>query len=225
MQEQCSLFRAGYARLQAVGIRERNRDLVDAAIRDAARQQIRIVGGGALSVRAVAREVGMVSSAVYRYYPTREALLTALILESYASLAVALEEEPPGEGAQAWRTASRRLREWAVQRPHEFQLIYGTPIPDYTAPPDTIPLAARIAQVFLSAAAPGHSTAAPAPLAEQLAALGGACAAAPLAAMAELIGMITLELGGHFVGTADPTDHLYEFVIDEQITRLGLSDA
>ena len=92
--------------------RERNRELVDAAIRDAARQQIRIVGGGALSVRAVAREVGMVSSAVYRYYPTREALLTALILESYASLAVALEEEPPGEGAQAWRTcvsASARM--------------------------------------------------------------------------------------------------------------------
>ena len=75
-----------------VGVREQSRARTTAAILAAARAEIAEHGGGGLSMRAVAREVGMVSSAVYRYFPTREALLTAMILESYEGLASALGE-------------------------------------------------------------------------------------------------------------------------------------
>ncbi|MDO5535028.1 MAG: TetR/AcrR family transcriptional regulator [Propionibacteriaceae bacterium] len=205
-----------------MGVRDENREKVDAAIRAAARAQIREVGGGALSMRAVAREVGMVSSAVYRYYPTREALLTALVVESYGSLAHTLEQAS-GDSAQGWRDAAHALRGWALERPHEFQLIYGTPIPGYVAPPETVPLAARIAAVFLGAAAGSTAPAASGTLADQLAPLGGGTSAAPLTAVAELVGLLTLELGGHWVGTADPADHLYAFAVEQQVGRLGLS--
>ena len=132
-----------------MGVRDESRRQVTAAIRAAARRQIAEVGGGALSMRAIAREVGLVSSAVYRYFPTREALLTAMIVESYGNLASALPATEGLAGAEAWRTLGRGLRAWARSVPHEFQLIYGTPIPGYVAPPETVPAAAAVAEPFL----------------------------------------------------------------------------
>ncbi|WP_040159465.1 TetR/AcrR family transcriptional regulator [Nigerium massiliense] len=187
-----------------MGVREENRERVEAAIRAAAREQIRTVGGGALSMRAIARDVGLVSSAIYRYFPTREALLTALIIESYGSLGDALETVR-GEGADRWRDAAVALRGWATERPHEFQLIYGTPIPGYAAPPETIPLAGRVAEPFFAAA--GIETA------------DQPDAAGVLAALAELIGLLTLEFGGHFAGVTDPAE-LYAYAVERQAGEL-----
>ena len=62
------------------------------AILDAGRRRLASDGATGLSLRAVARDVGMVSSAVYRYVPNRDALLTALIIESYDALGAAAEE-------------------------------------------------------------------------------------------------------------------------------------
>ena len=129
-----------------VGVREESRERTTAAILAAAREEIAAHGGGGLSMRAVAREVGMVSSAVYRYFPTREALLTAMILESYESLAATLEEVRARRADRRWVALGRALRGWAVERPHEFQLIYGTPVPGYAAPPETVPAAAAVAR-------------------------------------------------------------------------------
>ncbi len=214
-----------------MGVRDESRRQVTAAIRAAARRQIAEVGGGALSMRAIAREVGLVSSAVYRYFPTREALLTAMIVESYGNLASALPATEGLAGAEAWRTLSRGLRAWARSVPHEFQLIYGTPIPGYVAPPETVPAAAAVAEPFLRLAPRSAPDAFGDPvLADQFGALGttfpdadGAGLAAVLAELAALIGFISLELSGHFVGTADPADALYEALLSRQVATLGLA--
>src|SRR3954471_18741253 len=93
-------------------------------IKEAARRQLREVGAGGLSLRAVARELGMVSSAVYRYFPSRDDLLTALIVDAYDSVADAAEEAeaavPRGDVAARWMATCRAVRLWAVANPQEY---------------------------------------------------------------------------------------------------------
>lgn len=213
------------------GVREENRARTTAAILAAARREIAQHGGGGLSMRSVAREVGMVSSAVYRYFPTREALLTAMIIESYGNLAAALARVRSRRPDQRWRALAAALRDWARANPHEFQLIYGTPIPGYVAPPETIPAAAAVAQPFLVTGAARQVAGFDAPeLVGQMAAVLDLApdgvpsgAAAVLAELAGLVGFVTLELGGHLVGSADPAEHLFTALADRQARTLGLS--
>lgn len=183
-------------------------------------------------MRAVAREVGMVSSAIYRYFPTREALLTAMILESYEGLAAALAAVRARRADLRWKALGRALRQWAVERPHEFQLIYGTPVPGYVAPPETIPAAAAVAAPFLDVAKGAHVAPFAAPvLARQMADVAAVsdasdeAAGAVLAEMAALVGIVTLELGGHLVGSADPADRLFGALLERQVDTLGLAGA
>lgn len=118
-----------------------------ADIKAAARRQLAEVGSDALSLRAVARELGVVSSAVYRYFASRDELLTALIVDGYDAIgaaaeaaAAASEGRPPGE---RWQAVARAVRSWAVAHPHDYALIYGSPVPGYQAPADTISPAMR----------------------------------------------------------------------------------
>ncbi|WP_036964133.1 helix-turn-helix domain-containing protein, partial [Promicromonospora kroppenstedtii] len=67
------------------------RETITREILDSARARLTTDGAAALSLRAVARDVEMVSSAVYRYFPSRDALLTALLVESYDELGAAAE--------------------------------------------------------------------------------------------------------------------------------------
>ncbi|WP_110207615.1 TetR/AcrR family transcriptional regulator [Nocardioides daejeonensis] len=202
-----------------------------AAILAAARTEIAEHGSG-LSMRAVAREVGMVSSAIYRYFPTREALLTAMVVESYGNLAATLTKAAEGRRTRAtrWTALGEALRAWALANPHEFQLIYGTPLPGYVAPPETVPAAAAVAAPFVAAGAtqavPGFG--APAlraqmdvllDLADDVEPSG---AAAVLTELGALIGAVSLELAGHLVGTADPADHLFAALLRRQVSTLGL---
>lgn len=214
------------------GVREESRARTTAAILRAAREEIAQHGGGGLSMRAVAREVGMVSSAVYRYFPTREALLTAMILESYEGLAMALGEVRARRADLRWRALGSALRDWAVSRPHEFQLIYGTPVPGYVAPPETIPAAAAVAAPFLDVAKGASVPPFVRPaLTRQMADVAdvagttGEAAAAVVAELAALVGLVTLELGGHLVGSADPADRLFAALLDRQVDTLGLAGA
>lgn len=213
------------------GVREANRLKTTATILRAARREIAEHGGGGLSMRAVAREVGMVSSAVYRYFPTREALLTAMIIESYGNLAAALDEVRAKRPDQRWRALARAMRAWARANPHEFQLIYGTPIPGYVAPPETVPAAAAAVRPFLEVGA-RHAVEAFSgrALTAQMTVMNDAApgsdpsgSAAVIAELAALVGMLTLELAGHLVGSADPADHLVDALLDRQVATLGLA--
>ncbi|WP_134324249.1 TetR/AcrR family transcriptional regulator [Cumulibacter soli] len=207
------------------GVREQHRAETTANILAAAREQV-AAHGAALSMRAVARDVGIVSSAIHRYFPTKETLITAMIIESYGRLAKELATAP-----EDWAALSHALRAWALRSPNEFQLIYGTPLPGYVAPPETVPAAADVARHFLAAGArarvagfdASELTAQTATLVDQGFAHDPSGAAAVLAELAALTGLISLELGGHLVGTADPADALYAALIARQCGTLGLT--
>ena len=206
-----------------MGQREEARERTRQAVLAAARQELAAVGGVGLSMRAVAREAGLVSSAVYRYFPTREALLTTMILEGYADLAAALAQVPDGPRPVRWRGLALALRGWALTHPHDFQLVYGTPVPGYQAPPETVPAAAAVAEPFLAAGAraavPDFAQVPPGAAMQGAGEPSGVSAV--VAELAALIGMIGLELSGHFTGVVDPAD-LYRALIGRQLTTLGL---
>lgn len=186
---------------------------------EAAGEVIREQGAPALSLREVARRAGIVPSAVYRHLASRDELITQLVLAAYTSLAEHLETTVAAS-SPSWRTAADALREWTLAHVHEFQLIYGTPVPGYRAPEETITAAARVAAVFLQVGA--VSGAPPDALAEQLrepaAQLGTdvTTLARTLADLSQLVGLLTLELGGHFVGTADPAQGLWDEAVARQ---------
>lgn len=115
-------------------------------IKAAGRHQLAEVGASELSLRAVARELGMVSSAVYRYFASRDELLTALLVDAYDALGAEVEAaaaERRGGFAARWVRVASATRAWAVAHPHEYALLYGSPVPGYRAPTDTVAAAAR----------------------------------------------------------------------------------
>lgn len=140
-----------------VGRREALRTELLASVREAARDQLRAVGPADLSLRAIARDVGISPAGLYRYYDGRDALLTMLITDGYTDLAdhlflaQGLAEEvsdlertrrvpeaadadaPPLDRLRAtWRT----YRTWSLAHPNEFHLLFGQPIEGYAAPLD-----------------------------------------------------------------------------------------
>jgi AcrR family transcriptional regulator len=120
------------------GIRARNRAAIETEILRVAGEHLARSGAAALSLRAVARDLGMTPSALYRYVTDRDDLLTLLIIDSYTSLAdtveAALEQAADTEPTERFRTIARTTRTWAVEHPHRYALIYGSPVPDYRAP-------------------------------------------------------------------------------------------
>jgi AcrR family transcriptional regulator len=128
--------------------RERVRRELTIEIKAVALAQLASSGGAALSLRAIAREMGMASSALFRYFRSRDALLTALIIDSYSSLAEAAETAEVRVHQQSiedrWMAICRGVRNWAVAHPHEYALIFGSPIPGYAAPPGTVGPATRV---------------------------------------------------------------------------------
>jgi len=132
--------------------RERVRAELTREITDVARGQLATEGAGGLSLRAVAREMGMVSSAIYRYFPSRDDLLTALIVDGYNAIGEVAERAdaacPAGDYPGRWLAVARAIRDWALAHPHEYALVYGSPVPGYQAPEHTIGPASRAAAVF-----------------------------------------------------------------------------
>ena len=202
------------------------------AITDAARRQLAEVGPSALSLRAVARELGMASSAVYRYVASRDELLTILIIDTYDAIgeaAEAADDRAIAAGADAgarWLSVCRAVRSWALAHPNEWALVYGSPVPGYQAPQDTVGPASRLglamARVVVDAAAGGELAAVaslPAPTLVDpgvLQAIGG-LPDAPHEDLPErsmllwiaLVGAISFELFGHLHNVI--TDHAVGF--------------
>ncbi len=223
--------------------RAENRAELTRAILDSAGAQLAEVGPAALSVRAVARDLEMASSAVYRYFPSRDALLTALIIEGYDDLADALDAADGSVRRRSrhdlrWRAACHAVRDWARAQPHRYALLYGSPVPGYAAPDDTVSPAVRISltllQIVSDAQAAGARPLAPVPVtrAEQAAlAPVRAFTEPPLdldvavratLAWATLFGTISLELFGHmYRGVLDYDAHFAQ-VVDQLAADLGL---
>ena len=125
---------------------EQHPDL-QAAIQETAWKQIAEKGAAALSLRAIARDLNITAPAIYNYFPRRDDLVTALIVDAFTSLGKSqidsIRDLPEDDLAARLTTLGLAYREWAITYPQRYQLIFGTPIPGYEAPTDvTTPAAA-----------------------------------------------------------------------------------
>ena len=219
--------------------RARARAEITEEIKAAARRQLAESGAAALSVRAAARELGMVSSAVYRYFPSRDALLTALIVDAFDAVGAAAEQAVDNVGtgsglAVRWRALAGAVRGWAIANPHDYALVYGSPVPGYEAPVDTVNPAGRVSMVMLrlvaDAVESGEIDASPTgsvprPVHADLAnlrdlagiAIPDEVLARALLVWTGLFGAISYELFGHLHGVIDS----YDAFFDHQVARAG----
>lgn len=119
-----------------MGPRAENRAAMEANVRRLGREHLRTHGAAGLSLRAIARDLGVVSSAVYRYVAGRDDLLTLLVVEAYTDLADAAEAAMPRGATPRARllAAAEAVRAWAVADPARWALLYGSPVPGYRAP-------------------------------------------------------------------------------------------
>jgi AcrR family transcriptional regulator len=134
-------------RRTAASLRDRVRREMTDEIKQTARRHLAANGAPNLSLRAVARDMGMVSSAIYRYFASRDELLTALIIDAYNSMGEATENAEAAVDRTdllgRFAAVCHAVRDWALANPHEYALIYGSPVPGYAAPQDTVGPATR----------------------------------------------------------------------------------
>lgn len=222
--------------------RERVRAEITREITDIARRQLATEGAGGLSLRAVAREMGMVSSAIYRYFPSRDDLLTTLIIDAYNAIGEAVEQAeaacPRDEFRARWMATCHALRDWAVAHPHEYALIYGSPVPGYHAPQDTVAARVRdvavlgriIADAWSAGALRSPSVEPPAELEADATALRGLMPGVPdsvilqaMPAWTALYGWLNFEIFGQFTGTLVHHRTAFDHAMGRTADALGLT--
>ncbi len=231
--------------MRATGVvqnaRERVRTAVRADIVAEARRQLAVEGAAALSLRAVARQLGMASSAMYRYFPSRDELLTALIVEAYDALGeVAEAAAATGGGSfKRFRTVCRAIRGWALEHPQEYALLYGSPIPGYQAPGLTVGPASRATLVLTGIVLDAHragelSLPEDPPLSRAMAgqarpigqlAMPGVplpIVARALVVWSDLFGQISFELFGRLDDVVGDTEVLFEYSVTVSAGLLGM---
>jgi AcrR family transcriptional regulator len=226
--------------------RERVREELTAEILAVAREHVAREGAAALSLRSIARDLEMAPSALYRYFDGRDALLSALILTAYESLADEAERAADdaarrsgGGDAERWLAVPRSLRAWALAHPHEWGLIFGTPVPGYEAPEDTVEPYARVAAAMvrplIAAAAaarlrPEPQPPVPAELGDAVAPVAeGLLPGMPLGtvvlaigAWTTIVGVISLEVFGHWRNTILDPGQFFEATLRNLAGSLGL---
>ncbi|MEY2229290.1 TetR/AcrR family transcriptional regulator [Streptomyces sp. BF23-19] len=210
--------------------RERYRQQVREEVKEKAWQQIAGSGASALSLNAIAKQMGMSGPALYRYFANRDELITELIRDAYRSLAdafiaaAAAADDDAGAGAGRPDLAglAHVLRRWALADPHRYFLIYGTPVPGYHAPADITAIASELMSVLLDAcAAPATE---PHAFEDHLAthrAWADSHPDAPPAALRQALafwsrlhGALSLELAGHFTGMGLDPALLFQAEVD-----------
>jgi AcrR family transcriptional regulator len=193
-----------------------------AAIVASARRQLAEIGPAQLSVRAVARDLGMASSAVYRYFPSRDELLTELLVILYGELGDLVDAADaacePTDLTGRWRALGSALRAWAVAAPHEYAFLYGSPVPGYAAPEATIAPSARVTGVLIRLArdldAPGPRTSTFDDFRALAGDLSDEAALRAITAWGGLLGAISLELFGHLTNAVADYDAHFALVLD-----------
>ncbi|MFF7941655.1 TetR/AcrR family transcriptional regulator [Nocardia gamkensis] len=157
--------------MSAQSLRARVRSEMIEEIKAAARKRL-AVDGANLSLRGVARDMGIVASALYRYFPSRDDLLTALIMDAYQALAAETEAAdtrlPAADLRGRWMAVCSSVRDWAQAHPAEYGLLYGSPVPGYDAPDDTVAPAAAVVFRLVAIAQAGAEKLTPPPLSSAL---------------------------------------------------------
>jgi AcrR family transcriptional regulator len=220
---------------KAVGVRARVRAELTAEIKAVATRQLASAGASSLSLRAISRELGMASSAIYRYFTSRDDLLTALIIDAYNAVGDAADAADQACESTDHRgrfiAIAHAIRSWATQNPHQYALIYGSPVPGYAAPEDTIDPATRNTVALLTVVVDALGASEPRPVESELGdalaqlneftdyrltpeQLGGA-----VRAWGEIIGMISLELFGHFNNAVTEPASMFAYAVDSLADR------
>jgi AcrR family transcriptional regulator len=144
---------------ERMGKRQESRERIEGRIIELGRRHLVTEGAAGLSLRAIARDLGMVSSAVYRYVASRDELLTLLLVDAYSELADAVDSACDAADG-SWRdqllTISHAVRRWAVDQPARWALMYGSPVPGYHAPRErTVGPGTRVVGAMFDAVAAG----------------------------------------------------------------------
>jgi AcrR family transcriptional regulator len=231
-------------RVMQTSARARVRDELTREIKEAARRQFATEGSAGLSLRAVARELGMVSSAMYRYFPSRDDLLTALIVDAYDAVGSAAEAAESAVRRRnllgRWLAVSGATRAWALAQPQEYALIFGSPVPGYHPPAGAIDPAGRIPLLLIrlvsDAVEAGRGPVAddrplPRAVRADLRSLRGSVApvltehqlAHTVLAWTELIGSISFELFGQLHGVISDHRSYFDYQMQGVGRRLGLT--
>ncbi|MCX4906396.1 TetR/AcrR family transcriptional regulator [Streptomyces sp. NBC_00878] len=201
--------------------RERYRVQVRSEIKERAWEQIATAGATALSLNAIAKQMGMSGPALYRYFAGRDELITELIRDAYGSLADAFRTAA-ASGADL-TALTHTLREWALADPHRYFLIYGTPVPGYHAPDDVTGIASDIMAAILDVCVALPSDRPATQFDTHLETHGhwaGDHPAPPAALHRALLfwtrlhGVLSLELAGHFTGMDFDPALLYAAEVD-----------
>ncbi|MER6509680.1 TetR/AcrR family transcriptional regulator [Nonomuraea sp. NPDC001636] len=214
--------------------RERYRAQIRAEIKEHAWQQIATTGASALSLNAIAKQMGMSGPALYRYYANRDELITELIRDAYRSLADTLRstaaeaaEGSGEEGGAGLAGLAHAVRDWALRDPQRYLLIYGTPVPGYHAPDDITAISSQIMTLLLDAASAAPPRHPESPLDHHLAARrawAGDHPAPPavlhraLSFWTRIHGVLSLELAGHFAGMGFDPALLFAAELDDLLT-------
>ncbi|RZS30549.1 TetR family transcriptional regulator [Herbihabitans rhizosphaerae] len=168
--------------------RERYRAQVRAEIKQHAWEQLATTGVAALSLNAIAKQLGMSGPALYRYFASRDELITDLVRDAYRSLADTVRSAFDA-GADVAGLA-HAIRKWALDDPQRYLLIYGTPVPGYHAPDDTTTISDKVMVVLIDAfAAQPRNGPVSAPASRRA-----------LSFWTRVHGVLSLELAGHFAG-------------------------
>lgn len=186
------------------------------------------------------------SSAIYRYFASRDELLTVLIIDAYDALGDEVEQAAarPRRARAKWLAACRAIRAWALAHPHEYALVYGSPVPGYRAPDDTVVPGTRVSLALVgivrAAAAAGElagpkrkasSSSVPRGLSADLSALRGAIdldvddatLVRMLAAWTQVFGIVSFELFSQTRGLVEHHDELFMATVESMADHLGLA--
>jgi AcrR family transcriptional regulator len=197
-------------------------------------------GAAGLSLREIAREMDQASSALYRYFANRDELLTALIIDAYNDLGSSVEEAEAkvdrSDLEERFRVAGRAVREWAISHPHEYGLIFGTPVPGYVAPEATVAAATRVPHVLIGIVIdrfqelPAHTHDGRIERALQWETIEKVMPHAPPAyafraimVWTHLFGFVNFEIFGHFEGSVQDPAMAFELTLDELLGMLRLA--
>jgi AcrR family transcriptional regulator len=224
--------------------RERIRSETIEEIKTTAWNQIGEDGAASLSLRAIAREMGMTAPGLYRYYKDRDALVTALLVDAFASftsnMEVARDAYGPGDHVNRFRAICKEYFQWAAENPQKYMLLFGTPIQGYMFAEELGPVAQRSFLVLQGVIGEAHAAGKisgevaalrlPTGLKSQYEALkqmgmpySGVVTQLALSVWSMVHGMSSLflynYLGGFLQGNVEP---FIDFEIEKMIRMLGL---
>jgi AcrR family transcriptional regulator len=207
-------------------MRERYRAQVRDEVKQAALRQLEHSGPAGLSVSAIGKQLGVSGPALYRYFASRDELLTELIIDAYNDLAQALRaaaEQHAGMRPRGrFEALARAYRSWALDQPHRYRLLYGPPLPGYNAHVQRLVDASQAAMSELLGVLREldnrNAPVTPEPLASQLTAwalahdpgIGAATALRAVLIWSRLHGLVSLEIAGNFASMGIDPGQVFE---------------